>query len=80
MTDDEIRNKMVDLERLLGTWHNQINQIASRETQAAIAQHPLPYGNPELTKVKDRLVAQSEKLIDQLQQLHRSLISPRSGA
>ena len=76
MTDDEIRREMDFLHEMLGTWHNQINAIATREANATIFQHPTPYENPELQKGKEKLIEKSAQVMERLQSLHNLLVSP----
>lgn len=56
MTEEEIRQKMNFLHDLLGTWHKQIEDIASNEAIAAWNRRPHPYQNPELDRIKASLV------------------------
>ncbi len=78
MTDDEIRQEMDFLQKMLGTWHEQINAIANREANGAILQYPIPYENAELAQAKEKLIKKSAAVIEILQDLHRRLVSPQN--
>lgn len=75
ITDDEIRNELDRLDRVLGSIHNQVNEIAAREYAGALSRAPQPYANPELARKKEELVEKSGKIIDQMQALHKQLVS-----
>jgi hypothetical protein len=76
VSEEEYEREMAFLEQLLGALHNQINAIADREASAAMAQHPTPYTNPQLTATKERLVKVSRGIIDKMEVLHEKWTTP----
>ncbi len=77
MTENEIRREMDFLEKMLGSWHNQINAIAQREANATIFQHPVPYENRDLQEAKENLIKKSSEVLEILKKLHDLLVGPR---
>jgi len=78
--EERIRQEIEWLQRMLDTASDQIQQVADRMANGAIANYPHDYKNDELFQRQQQLTEKVDKIIGKMQALHNEMVKlPRQS-